>query len=58
MNSSVAVAAPNQMAPQRARSSPKYARTSGGKSAAEATEAIASASGGPSSHATGGEMIE
>ena len=51
------MATPNQIAPQRARSAPKYPRASGSKSAAEASAASASASGGPSSHAIGGEMM-
>ena len=58
MNSSVAVAAPNQMEPQRARSAPKWPRASGGNSAAQATAPHASATGGLSSQASGGEMIE
>ena len=55
MKRSVAVPAPNQMAPQRARWSPKYPRASGGKSAADAMAATASATGGESSHASGGD---
>ena len=58
VNSSVAVAAPNQIEPQRARSSPKWPRASGGKRAAHATAAHASATGGLKSQASGGEMIE
>ncbi len=49
------MAAPNQIAPQRARSSPNQPRTSGGNSAADAMAEIASATGGPSSHASGGD---
>ena len=55
VKSRVAVAAPNQIAPQRARSSPNQPRASGAKSAAEETDASARASGGPSSQASGGE---
>jgi hypothetical protein len=58
VKSSVAVPTPNQREPQRALCSPNARRASGGKSAAEATAASASASGGPSSQASGGEMIE
>ncbi len=58
VNRSVAVAAANQIEPQRARSGPKWPRASGGNSAAHATAAIASATGGLSRYASGGEMIE
>ena len=51
----VAVAAPNQIEPQRARSSPNQPRASGGNSAADAMAAAASASGGVRSQARGGE---
>src|SRR5918995_1309518 len=54
VKSRVAVPAPNQIVPQRARSSPNQPRASGAKSAAEETDAIASASGGASSPAGGG----
>ena len=57
MNMNVAVATPNQSAPQRERSAPKYPRASGSNRAAQATEAVASAIGGPSSQAIGGEMM-
>ena len=55
VNSRVALAAPNQIAPQRARSSPNAPRASGAKSAADAIAASASATGGVSSHASGGD---
>ena len=58
VNSSVAVLTPNQIEPQRARSSPKAPRASGGNSAAQATAATASAPGGVISQPSGGEMIE
>ena len=50
------MAAPNQIEPQRASCSPNQPRASGGNSAADASAAIASATGGPSSQASGGEM--
>ena len=49
------MAAPNQIEPQRARWSPNHPRASGGNSAADAMAATASASGGVSSQASGGE---
>ena len=55
MKRSVAVAAPNQIEPQRARSSPNQPRASGGNSAADAMAAAASATGGESSQASGGD---
>ena len=55
VKSSVAVPAPNQIEPQRARSSPKAPRSRGGNSAAEATALAASTSTGESSQARGGE---
>ena len=57
MKRRVAVATPNQIAPQRERSAPKYPRASGSKSAAEASAATTKAAGGPSSQAIGGEMM-
>ena len=53
----VAVPTPNQIAPQRERSAPKYPRASGSNSAAADTAAMASASGGPRIQAIGGEMM-
>ena len=58
MKRSVAVPIPNQIVPRRACVSPNAPRASGPNSAAEATAATASASGGESSHASGGERIE
>jgi hypothetical protein len=49
---------PNQIDPHRAACSPNAPRASGGNSAAQATAASASATGGVSSQASGGEMIE
>ena len=49
---------PNQIEPQRAASSPNAPRASGGNRAADATAASASATGGVSSQASGGERIE
>ena len=54
----MAVPTPNQIDPQRARSSPKAPRASGGNRAADATAASASATGGESSQASGGERME
>ena len=47
--------APNQIEPQRARSSPNAPRISGGNSAADATAAAASTSAGENSQVSGGE---
>ena len=58
VNSSVVAPMPNQIDPQRAACSPNAPRASGGNSAAQATAASASATGGVSSQASGGEMIE
>ncbi len=58
MNSNVALPTPNQIEPQRAAFSPNAPRASGANRAALATAPIASATGGVSSHASGGEMIE
>jgi hypothetical protein len=49
------VPAPNQMAPQRARREPNQPRPSGSNRAAEATDEIASVTGGVSSQASGGD---
>jgi hypothetical protein len=58
VNSSVAVLTPNQIEPQRARSSPNAPRASGGNRAAQAIAATASAPAGLISQPSGGEMIE
>src|SRR4051794_33850587 len=54
VNRSVALATPNQRAPQRERSAPNQPRASGSNSAAEVTAAIAIVSGGPRSPGGGG----
>jgi hypothetical protein len=55
VKSSVAVAAANQIEPQRARSSPNQPRASGGNRAAEPSAESASATGALSSQASGGD---
>jgi hypothetical protein len=54
----VAVLTPNQIEPQRARSSPNAPRASGGNRAAQAIAATTSAHCGVISQPSGGEMIE
>ena len=58
VNRSVAEPTPNQIAPQRARSAPNALRASGSNSAAQATAAMARATGGDKSQASGGDRME